>query len=318
MRHKLTPFTQEHIKPALELFRTNYRQAQQDNPLLPARVLDDPDWIHDNLKMLSANPGVAVIDGPKLIAYMLSGLTFPFKGQNAVMMPVFSHAAVTEDKRELYRMMYMELAGGWAEKGQYLHIFSHLSCDSALRDTLFELGFGAFLAERVRDLSPVVAENDIKITEEPDYMKLVDLDTEHMKYYPASPIFIKKDTDRPSRLAELKAHAEAGDSFLVYYQGGKPAAYFTVGESARLGEGFLLQKTNTGQIKSAFVQPGVRSKGVGTALLQYTVAWAKKRNYERLFVEHETANYYGGYFWGKYFQPYLYFSLRYIDNTLGQ
>jgi hypothetical protein len=37
---------------------------------------------------------------------------------------------------------------------------------------------------------------------------------------------------------------------------------------------------------------------------------------ERVFVEHETANFYGGNFWCTYFNPYVYASMRYIDTTL--
>ena len=61
----------------------------------------------------------------------------------------------------------------------------------------------------------------------------------------------------------------------------------------------------------------VKDKGrVGKALLQRVVKWSKENGYDRLFVEHETANYYGGNFWTSYFDPYMYFSMRYVDNTL--
>jgi GNAT superfamily N-acetyltransferase len=82
------------------------------------------------------------------------------------------------------------------------------------------------------------------------------------------------------------------------------------------GEGFLLQQTNTAQIKSAYARPAIRGKGIGTALLQRAIQWSHQQGYERVFVEHETANVYGGNFWCKYFIPYVYVSMRYIDTTL--
>jgi GNAT superfamily N-acetyltransferase len=82
------------------------------------------------------------------------------------------------------------------------------------------------------------------------------------------------------------------------------------------GEGFLLQKTNTAQVKSMYARPGLRGKGIGLALLQKAIEWAQQNHYERLFVEHETANFYGGRFWSKYFTPYVYFSMRYIDIAI--
>jgi GNAT superfamily N-acetyltransferase len=89
-----------------------------------------------------------------------------------------------------------------------------------------------------------------------------------------------------------------------------------VGNSTIDGEGFLLQNTNTAQIKSAYARPDIRRKGIGKALLQRGIAWSQAHGYERIFVEHETANFSGSIFWQKYFNPYLYFSMRYIDNTI--
>ncbi len=89
-----------------------------------------------------------------------------------------------------------------------------------------------------------------------------------------------------------------------------------LGKSAISAEGFLLQHTNTAQIKSAFARPGARGQGIGRALLQYAIEWSRQGGYERLFVEHETANLSGGAFWRKHFTPFVYFSMRYIDLTI--
>jgi GNAT superfamily N-acetyltransferase len=86
----------------------------------------------------------------------------------------------------------------------------------------------------------------------------------------------------------------------------------SVGESTIGGEGFLLEQTNTAQIKSAYVRAEMREKGIRTALLQRVIEWSRHQRYERIFVEHETANFYGGNFWCTYFDPYLYFSMRYM------
>ena len=212
--------------------------------------------------------------------------------------------------------MYMHLAGEWVKKGKHIHIFGHLAHDDLLMKTLFQLGFGAILAERVRDFSQVLDECKIEIIEESDIEQLVDIQVDHMRYYPASPIFIQKDTDRIAAITDLKLYADNQDAFLVYREDDKPGGYFIVGTSTMKGEGFLLQNTNTAQIKSAYIRPRLRGKGIGKDLLQAAINWSNKHGYERLFVEHETANYYGGNFWSKYFEAYQYFSMRYVDNTL--
>ncbi len=64
------------------------------------------------------------------------------------------------------------------------------------------------------------------------------------------------------------------------------------------------------------MQPEARSKGIGAALLNRVIQWAQAQGCARLFVEHETANFFGSRFWRKHFAPYLYFSMRYVDNTI--
>jgi GNAT superfamily N-acetyltransferase len=116
------------------------------------------------------------------------------------------------------------------------------------------------------------------------------------------PIFIQKPSDTQELRAELEAHAQQGDVFLVYYDQQEPCAYMIVGESTIGGEGFLLEQTNTAQIKCAYARPEARGKGIGAAVLQRAIAWSQQQGYECVFVEHETANIYGGFF-AHLFQP---------------
>jgi GNAT superfamily N-acetyltransferase len=316
--YRLVPFTREHLNAAVDLFGESYRQEREHSPLLPTRAMDDPAWIRDALAARLENPGVAVLQDERLVAYMVTGAQFPWKGQRVALVPEYGHSAIAADKEILYQRMYMHLSQLWVDNQIHLHIIGHFAHDDVLRERLYQLGFGAILAERLRDVTPIDVPTDIVVVQEPDAHKLADLELEHNRYYPRAPIFLTKDTDRSAMLADLDEHAQAGDVFFVYYEDGLPRANMIVGPSNSTieGEGILLQNTNTAQVKSAFVQPGTRSKGIGTALLSRAIQWAQAQGYERLFVEHETANFYGGHFWRKHFTPYLYFSMRYVDNTI--
>jgi GNAT superfamily N-acetyltransferase len=318
MTSRFIPFTQAHLNAAVALLGESYRQERASSPLLPTRVLDDPAWIRDALAARLENPGVAVLQDERLVAYMVTGAQFPWKGQRVALVPEYGHSAMAADKEILYQRMYMHLSQLWVDNQIHLHIIGHFAHDDVVRETLFQLGFGAILAERLRELSPIAVPKDVAIVEEPDVHKLADLELEHNRYYPRAPIFLTKDTDRSAMLADLDEHAQAGDVFFVYDADGVPRASMIVGPSNSTieGEGVLLQNTNTAQVKSAFVQPGTRSKGIGAALLSRAIQWAQAQGYARLFVEHETANFYGSRFWRKHFTPYLFFSMRYVDNTL--
>jgi GNAT superfamily N-acetyltransferase len=316
MPFTLVPFTQKHLEPAVELFIENYTYEQEHSPLLPSRVIDEPAWIQGVLQSKLANPGVVVVEQNRILAYMVTGDRFLWKGQQAAIVLEYCHSAIVTKKRELYQRMYMYLAQEWANQHIHLHLMRHFAHDTILQETLYHLGFGAILAERLRDCSAVDKRQDLAIRVEQDVSKLITIQTEHNQYYPKAPIFILKPTEKQEVLAELEAHAEQGDVFFAYYEQDEPCAYMIVGTSTIGEEGFLLEQTNTAQIKSAFARPEIRGKGIGTALLQRAIEWSQQQGYKRVFVEHETANVYGGNFWCNYFNPYIYTSMRYIDATL--
>lgn len=316
MPYTLVPFTQDYLEPAAALFIENYTYEQEHSPPLPSRVIDEPAWIQSALQSKLANSGVVVVEQNQVLAYMVTGDHFPWKGQQAAIVLEYCHSAIMTKKRQLYQRMYMYLAQEWVNNHIHLHLIRHFAHDTILQETLYQLGFGAILAERLRDCSAVDGRQDVAIRIEQDVSKLITLQLEHNRYYPQAPIFISKPTEKQEVRAELEEHAQQGDVIFVYYEQHEPCAYMIVGESTIGGEGFLLEQTNTAQIKSAYARPEIRGKGIGTALLQRAIEWSHLQGYERIFVEHETANIYGGNFWGNYFTAYLYASMRYIDTTL--
>ena len=316
MSYTLTRLTEEYLEPAVALFIKKYQQEQEHSPLLPSRVIQEPSWIYNLLQSKLANLGVVVLEDETVLAYMVTGDQFVWKGQHATIVLEYCHAAVSANKQVLYQRMYMYLAQQWARQHSYLHLIRHFAHDAVLQETLYLLGFGAILAERLRSCSAIEERTTGLIRREADVSTLITLQTEHNRFYPNAPIFIKKPTNELEVRAELTAHAQQGDVCFVYDAPDGPGAYIIVGASTIGGEGLLLEQTNTAQITSAYARPEIRGTGIGTALLQHALAWSRQQGYERLFVEHETANVYGGNFWSRYFTPYLYSSMRYIDATL--
>ncbi|MBA3946876.1 MAG: hypothetical protein H0X37_20225 [Herpetosiphonaceae bacterium] len=83
MPYTLVPLTQEYLEPAVELFIDNYKHEQEHSPFLPSRVIDDPTWIYGLLHSNLANPGVVVVEQNHVLAYMVTGDQFVWKGQQA-------------------------------------------------------------------------------------------------------------------------------------------------------------------------------------------------------------------------------------------
>ncbi len=247
---------------------------------------------------------------------MITGHFFPFKGQNAAWIPEFAHSSIPEDKATLYQLMYMTLGGEWTKRKIHLHLIAHLASDQLLTDILFKLGFGAIVGERIRDLSLIDNVPAGEIVSEKDISKLIDIETKHKRYYRESPIYVLKDVDPQNIKGALEQYIHDSDEILVYQVDGELYACMVVGSIAREGEGILFRHTNTAQIKSAYMKPEIRGKGIGKLLLNTAIEWARKEGFEKLFVEHETANFYGGMFWSKHFSSTIYASMRYIDNGI--
>ena len=316
--YQIVPFTADHLGAAVELFICDYRREQQDSPLLPSETIDSGDRACNAIKPLLPNPGVAVLRDNQVVAFMLSGYRFPFKGQKAIIVPEYCHASVLADRGELYQIMYMRLASEWVRDHIHLHVIGHFAHSTVLWESLYQLGFGAIIAEALRDLSRVQGANTKDIVKETDVERLLDISIQDSHCYREAPIFIVKETEADERRAILESSIREGDMYFVFYENDEAGAYLSVGESASgtLKEGFLLRDTCTAEIKNAFVKPHIRGKGIGKSLLQRAADWSIEYGYERLFVEFETANYFGGNFWRSHFTPYLYFSMRYVDNTI--
>jgi hypothetical protein len=192
---------------------------------------------------------------------------------------------------------------------------------------LFELGFGAVVRERLRDLSDVavadaargehdgVARARRALSQAAPWVGLAPLAAEHAAFYRGSPLFVVKDASLEAAVAELEAHRAAGDAAFVVRDGDAPLAYLIVGPCPGETEGRAAGGYGDGAgavgVRGARGPPG----GIGGALLQRAVAWARDAGFERLFVEHETANPLGAPFWGRHFAPFLVFSMRYVDRT---
>jgi GNAT superfamily N-acetyltransferase len=316
MDYQIKDFSTHDIPDAVELFLQNYKRETKYCTQLPEHIILDPKLITSSLNSTTQNPGVAAFSNNQMISYLVTGSMFSYKNQNAAMIPEYGHSAIHEDTDELYKLMYMRLSDKWIHQNIHLHIIGHFAHDEILTDTLFQLGFGAIVSEKLRDLSPVVSDQNIDIQVEKNPLTISELEQELRYYARSTPIFIIKNIDLEAIVSDLTDQVKIGDAFLVSYANDVPVGYFCIGPSTQNGEGFLLQDTNTAQVKSAVITSFFRRRGIGSALLNEAVTWARVNGFDRLFVEHETANYSGSKFWEKYFTSYLYFSIRYINNTI--
>ena len=73
----------------------------------------------------------------------------------------------------------------------------------------------------------------------------------------------------------------------------------------------------TVSITGAFTKKTARGSGVGTALLNQVLDWAKANGYQKCAVDCESANIPGSRFWLRHFQPICYALVRCVDERLA-
>jgi GNAT superfamily N-acetyltransferase len=300
---------------AAALLEAAYAAERESSPLLPARLLGGGGEAARRIEACIPNGAVAAYGPEGMAGFMAVSAVFPFKGQTAALVGEWAHAALPGDSAEIHRSLYAALGELLRGRGIRLHIVAHFEHDLPLCGCLFDLGFGTFLMERLRDLSPVPGAGAAAVRREEDWQSIRWLEEEHMRYYRGSPIFLVKDSSPAAAAASLEEYRGGGNALFVHDDGGGTAGYFVAGPCRGEDTGRLLRRSGSAQVLTAYCRPRARGRGAGAALLQACVDWARDGGYERLFVEHESANPLGARFWGRHFSPYLRFSMRYVEDA---
>jgi GNAT superfamily N-acetyltransferase len=335
---QIVPLMPDHLPDAARLVATSYRALRRQVPVLPERH-GAPDPLLTRLADYQARfPGVAAIDGSKLTGFLVGCLLPDWRGRRSVYVPAWASAALPDESCAIYQRLYAAISERWVANGCLTHLLTLMADGSAAhgrsgRDTWHWLGFGLAGVDAIRDLSP------------PGVDAVQDL-------APAGPWRIRRATvdDLPAALAldeGLWRHLAAPPTFLAYagvrdeayhrqwladpanalwlaFPDPAPRAGAQSTAVAGLGHGpaspeasFVVGDEGTTSITSAYTRPELRGSGLGTALLDRALAWARSEGYQRCAVDFEPENTTGGRFRLRYFQPVTYSFARCIDPRIA-
>ena len=306
-------FRKEYIDDASRLFVNSFIYYQKQLPLIPGRI-NILDEVRAFLEQTGENPGFALFKSNKLTGYMLETARGDFMGQKtAFSLDFYSHSSITENKEIIYQKLYEKLADVWIKEGCYAHDINFFAQDKVLGNCFFRLGFGITHFELIRDISPVsYPGTDFKIAKLENEFTVKSLFKEEHDFYTKSPLFwIVPQPFNENREDEIASGKKEG--FAVFDKDDVIGFIFV---SKGEAETWLFKDDKNGQIKAAYIKPGYRYKGIGKALLQSVINWAKEKRLERLYVEGESANINGGNFWMRNFTPVSYCVRRCIDQRV--
>jgi GNAT superfamily N-acetyltransferase len=158
----------------------------------------------------------------------------------------------------------------------------------------------------VRDLAPVRGLRRmpglvVRRADPDDDAAIVDLDLGLRRHLAASPIFLRMGPASPPEL-HRRAVADPAQATFLAEAGGRAIAMLRIGPSS-MDVATIVRDPGTASISSAFTVEDRRGDGVATHLLDAALGWAREGGYQRVAVDHESANGEAFRFWGRHFTP---------------
>jgi GNAT superfamily N-acetyltransferase len=310
---EVKPFSEDYVDDAAKLFTAYYENHRSLQTLIPEK-----DILHQVPAALSSivnNPGVAAFREGALVGYMVETDTAEnfMSKRTAFCIDLCAHCAVEEEKEVIYQKMYEHLSRIWVGNRYHTHEISYFSNDKVLSFAFYRLGFGMTHFELLRELVPIDGGNtDVLIRKLESEEPIKELNREHHFYYPNPPLFwIPHDEyDENEEDGVLAGDIEVFAAF----DRDEAVAFFSVKKES--AESWLLNDKRNLRITGAFAKEEYRHRGIGKALLREVINWAIQNDCDRLYVEGESANIYGGNFWIKHFMPVVFSVRRCIDERI--
>lgn len=260
--------------------------------------------------------GEAMLFAPDDFAYQ-------FIPPHSVSMPVEGHAvAEGDDATEVYRALYGELAAGWVANGFFVHRAHIVPGDAALQEAWVALGFGRHSTAATRDTGPVAnaraAGIEVHRASSEDIEVVTALSNTLLLHHARSPMFWPplRTPEKAEREFHLGALTDAASPYFIAYRDGRP-----VGAQTFLKVGFtppVVEREGNVYLFEGVVQPEARSGGVGSALLEYSMRWARENGLTWCTLHFASGNPSGAPFWlGQGFVPVEYTMERRIDERIA-
>ena len=304
----------EHLDDAAALVAARYRGLRRQQPLLPTRY-ESAATIAAMLQPLAGGGnGVAALRRGRLVGF-LSGFVIPeLLGKRSLYSPEWANGAELEESRFLYEEMYRHVATPWVAQGCFVHAISMLGNDRQGIEGWHWLGFGLVAIDALRDLtavSDIAAPVQLRRAGAENAAVAAPLFRGLQRHLAGAPAFWIHEMEEPREWL-----ARPGRALWIAYEQDTPVG--CLGAEKDHEDGCqVLQDEATANVTQAFTQETARDRGIGTALLNQVLDWARAEGYERCAVDFEAMNVLGARFWTRWFDPVCFSLLRHIDERVA-
>jgi GNAT superfamily N-acetyltransferase len=278
------PFADEDLDAAAAFLARQHARHREGEPLLPAQ----PDF-RGAVEELWREPGAS---GAVSASGYLLGATVddPVWGPN-VWVQLAGHAV---DDPEGARELYALAAQRWVDEGNTRHYVIVPAHDAALLDAWYRVGFGQQHAVGLREVPAEAASPEGARPARPeDEDALVALAPVLSDHQAQAPVFGpgRVGWDEADLRRKIVEDTEAGDIFIAERDGSTVGAVYLAERDADL------HRPQCAFLAWAAVVPEARGGGVGIALTDAALAWARSRGYDVLAADWRVTNLLASRFW---------------------
>jgi ribosomal protein S18 acetylase RimI-like enzyme len=278
------PFSDGDLDAAATLLAERHARHREAEPLLPA----DVDF-RAEVEELWRQPGAsgAVSKGGFLIAAPRED---PVWGPN-VWVELPGHAA---EEAEAARDLYALAAERWVREGNTRHYVIVPAADAPLLDAWFRLGFGQQHAVALREVPAEVAwPEGVREPGPEDVDALVALAPLLADHQALAPVFGpgRTDWDEAGMRDKIVEDVAAGDVLVAERNGTLLGCVYLAVREAEL------HRPRSAFLAWAAIVPEARGSGLGLALTQASLAWARSRGYDVIATDWRVTNLLASRFW---------------------
>jgi len=260
--------------------------------------------------------GFGIFDNHRLLAFMMGYEMGTFWGnQKGVLVPLFGHGSIKENRKLHIQMLYQYMAQKWVDHGWLSHAVKIHAHDQESIDAWFELGFGNRCIDAIKTVKTHTIVNRpirIKKASVNDLEILLMIKKDFGQFFKSSPLFMSGSESNPSQKIREWLSKENHHQWIAY-RDEKPIGMIKIEPE---GETLVSRMKGMMNITGIYVIEEERQNGIGQYLLSYLDQWLTKHHYSRCGVDYESFNVLGAGFWEKSFQVYTRTLSRRIDEQI--
>jgi GNAT superfamily N-acetyltransferase len=302
----------EHLEAAAGLVATSFRVLRRQTPILPARY-EDAAAIARLLRDLDDPAGVVALEVGRLVGFMTGFVLPEFLGKRSFYSPEWANGAEPGNSRRIYEEMYRHAAARWVADGCAVHAVTLMVHDRQGIEGWQWLGFGLAAVDGVRDLGLLLGSPtglDVRQASLADAGEVIAFGRALEQHMADPPVLWPHDAEDYGVWLQQPDHAA-----WLAYEGGEPIGCLGL-QLGRGGGCEIVQDERTASVIMAYTRAGARCQGIGTALVNQALAWARARGCQRCAVDWEPMNPPANRFWTRGFDPVCYSLLRWIEERV--